>query len=261
MNVRLTILLLVVLAVIGGAVGVVFGLQDKRELEEEPPWLFKIDPTAIAHISVTHMGTTVDYQDTDDGWVIKDGNDTPVDNERWPGTPLLLSGPRTSPDVVAHEITDPAEYGLAEPQTTVVVTDVAGTQVSFILGNPTPDGGQWYASLAGDNRLYTVAAIWCEVISKLASDPPYPPEEPEEGEGEDQEAEGEDQELEDPVGRRGRVLRILIRPTPYFATRLSPASSLTLGPPPAPVESEHSCPLYSLASRRTGPPGPTLYER
>lgn len=184
MNVRLTILLLVVLAVIGGAVGVVFGLQDKRELEEEPPWLFKIDPTAIAHISVTHMGTTVDYQDTADGWVIKDGDDTPVDNERWPGTPLLLSGPRTAPDVVAHTITDPAEYGLAEPQTEVTVTDVAGTKVSFILGDPTPDGEKWYATLAGDDRLYTVAAIWCEVISNLAIDPPYPPEEPEEGETE-----------------------------------------------------------------------------
>ena len=37
----------------------------------------------------------------------------------------------------------------------------------------------------GDNRLYTVAAIWCEVISKLAADPPYPPEEPEEAEPEE----------------------------------------------------------------------------
>ncbi len=185
MNVRLTILLLVVLAVIGGAVGVVFGLQDKRELEEEPPWLFKVDPSSIAHISVTHMDTTVEYEATDDGWVIKDGDDTPVDRDRWSGTPLLLSGPRTSPDVVAHAIEDPAEYGLGEPQTTVVVTDVAGTRVSFLLGDPTPDGEKWYASLAGDDRLYTVAAIWCEVISKLAADPPYPPEEPEEAEPEE----------------------------------------------------------------------------
>ena len=163
----------------------VFGLQDKRELEEEPPWLFKVDPSSIAHISVTHMDTTVEYEDTGDGWVIKDGDDTPVDRDRWSGTPLLLSGPRTSPDVVAHAIEDPAEYGLGEPQTTVVVTDVAGTRVSFLLGDTTPDGEKWYASLAGDNRLYTVAAIWCEVISNLAADPPYPPEDPEEAEPEE----------------------------------------------------------------------------
>ena len=32
-----------------------------------------------------------------------------------------------------------------------------------------------------------MAAIWSEVISNLAADPPYPPEEPEEGETETEE--------------------------------------------------------------------------
>ena len=162
--------------------GVVFGLQDKREPEVEPPWLFKVDPGTIAHISVTHLGETVEYENTENGWVIKDGADTPVYMEKWSGTTLLLSGPRSSPDVVGRSVEDLSVYGLEDPQTRVTVTDYAGTRISFNLGDPTPDGQKWYAALAGDARLYTVVAIWCEVVSKLASEPPYPPEEPEDGE-------------------------------------------------------------------------------
>ena len=180
MNVRLSILLVVVLILIGGTVGITQVLNTKEPREQEP-WFFKLNLDDIRQISVTHVEERVDYAYEGDQWVIKDGNDTPVFIEDWAGTTLLLSGPRSS-RALDIEIYDPAEYGFDPPRTKVEIVDKSGSQrVKFDLGDPTPDGENWYARLEGSTRLFTIAASWCEVISELATDPPYPPSEEDEG--------------------------------------------------------------------------------
>lgn len=188
MNVRLTVLLVLVLALIGGTVAVTASLRTKERVPE-PPWLFKVDPEDIAKISVTHQDKNVEYAIKEDGWVIKDGQDTPVFLDKWSGTTLLLSGPRSSRAIQDATITDPALYGLDSPQTTVQLIDKSGFPIAFLLGDTTPDGENWYAQLVGSDRLFTVVSVWAEVITKLASEPPYPPtptpepEEPDTAEG------------------------------------------------------------------------------
>ena len=145
--------------------------------ETTAPWLYRIDADAIAHISVTHMGKTVEYENTEGGWVIKDGSDTPVYEEQWAGTPLLLSSARST--LVSPNIDDLGAYGLDDPQTTVTLTDGSGARLSYTLGNPTPDGHSWYAALKGDDSLHTLPSIWGELVSRLATAPPYPPATPE----------------------------------------------------------------------------------
>ena len=173
MNVRLSILLVLVLVLIGGSVAITQSLKTKERTPQQP-WLFKVNVEDITQISVTHLGQRMEYALQGDDWVIKDGNDTPVFHDKWAGTTLLLSGPRVSRDT---EITieDAAKYGLESPQTKVRIVDRSGHPIEFHLGNATPDGRDWYAKLADSDRLFTVADIWGEVISKLATEPPYEP--------------------------------------------------------------------------------------
>lgn len=176
MNVRLTILLLLVLVLIGGSVAITQQLTSKEPRAVET-WLYRIDSEDIAVISVTYRGEHMEYARTgDDTWVIKDGNDTPVFIDKWAGTPYLLGGPRSSRELDTL-IDDPAKYGLEEPQTTIILIDRNGFPLEFHLGDTTPDGQNWYARLAGGDRLFTVVSAWTEVVSKLATEPPYPPAE------------------------------------------------------------------------------------
>jgi hypothetical protein len=174
MNVRLSILLVVVLILIGGSVAITYGLRDKEPTEKDP-WLFKVGFEDIMGIQVAHAGEQIEFA-TEDGekWVIKDGEDTPVFRERWSGIPFLLSGPRCD-RAVSETIEDPAAYGLDDPQTIVQLTIKGNQTLVFHLGNPTPDGSAWYARLENDDRLCSLAAVWGEVVSGLAVEPPYPP--------------------------------------------------------------------------------------
>ena len=182
MSVRLSILLVVVLALIGGAVWITLALREK-EPSDNPPWMFLLNMEDIASVSVTHKDKRVDYALEGGQWVIKDGNDTPV-GQRWIGTTLILSGPRAS-RALADQIDDPAEYGLDTPQTDVQIVDKSGQPLRVHLGDPTPNNLNWYARLVGSGRLFLVASEWGEVITRLATEPPYPstptPEPPAEG--------------------------------------------------------------------------------
>ena len=173
MNVRLSILLVVIFGLIGGSVYITQELSTK-ERQPRPDWLYRIDIEDISRISVTTTGASMSYVLDGDQWIIQDGNDTPVFIDKWAGTTLLLSGPR-SDRLLAEEIDDPAKYGLEPPMTEVTVVDQHGFQLTFHLGTTTSDGSQRYTRLVGSDRLFTVAAIWGDVVSKLATELPYTP--------------------------------------------------------------------------------------
>ena len=173
MNVRLSILLLLVLTLIGGSVYVTQELATK-ERKESPPWLYQLQPEDITKISVAYRDQQMGYELQGDQWVIKDGNDTPVFQDKWSGMTLLLSGPKTN-RLLADSIDDPTKYGLDEPQSIIQVFDKSGSPLEFHLGNSTPSGNHWYATVVGSQSLFQVAALWGEVVSKLATEPPYTP--------------------------------------------------------------------------------------
>lgn len=174
MNVRLSIVLVLILTLIGGSVFITRELSTK-EPEPKEPWLFKISTEDITGISVTHRDDRADYALVGARWVIKDGTtDTPVFQDKWSGSVTLLSGPRCARAVI-EEIDDPAKYGLDEPQATIHIIDKAGFSLDFHLGDPTPNGKNWYARLVGSNRLCTLPSVYAEVVTRLATEPPYPP--------------------------------------------------------------------------------------
>ena len=173
MNLRLSILLVVVLLIFGGTF-LVIRLTDSGSPTERKPWLFHIDETTISHVQIAHAGQLVDYDKKPGSidWSIQGNPDFPVFYPKWSGTPLLLSGPRVN-RVLAEEIEDPAAFGLEPPETMVRVSDQVGNTFEFHLGIPTPDGLNQYARLVGDPALFTVPEQWARVVNRLATDPPW----------------------------------------------------------------------------------------
>ena len=177
MNLRISILLVVVLLLFGGAY-LVIRLLDTGEPREREPWLYHIDESTIVHIEIALEGGEPVNFDRPPGsldWVIQGDPDFPVFMHRWSGTPLLLSGPRVN-RVLADKIEDlgdPASFGLGPPESVVRVSDHAGSTFEFHLGIPTPDGVNQYARLVGDDALFTLPAVWAQVVNRLASEPPW----------------------------------------------------------------------------------------
>ena len=197
MNYKLTALLIAVLIMVGGAVLLTRALNT-RTLEEQPTRLYRIGEESFDAIRITHDGTTVGYQLLtepediapalgegppspeqvyDPIWVIKDGQNTPVYGPLWSATPLLLSGPLTARELegLDADTADLPRYGLEPPRTSVSLDFRGRELVNFHMGDPTPDGENWYARRVGDNRLFTLSAGWGESVSKLATEPPYAP--------------------------------------------------------------------------------------
>ena len=178
MNVRLSILLVAVLIIFGGTF-LVFQFNRSEKAAENQPWLYRLDDSSIVHIEVTHDGQTVNYDKKPGGttWFIQDsGQETPVFMEKWGGTTLILGGPRVN-RVVSPSVEDLSLYGLDPPQTIVKVTERTGVVREFHMGDTTPDGNNQYTALIDNPQLFTVPQVWAEVVNRLATEPPYPPEE------------------------------------------------------------------------------------
>ena len=176
MNIRLTILLVFVLALFG-ALALWFKPWEQDTPRSDEPWAWRIDDDAIVHIKVTHQDETFEYEkDLGRGkWYIVDGSRREeVYQQKWAGTPLLLSGPRVN-RVLAENIENAAQYGLDPPESTIVITEETGLAYEFWLGNETPDEEYNYMRLVGDPKLFTVPEIWATVVNRLVTEPPFIP--------------------------------------------------------------------------------------
>jgi len=176
MNLRLSILLVVILLIFGGTF-LILRLTNNNAPDTSRPWLYRIDEGDIVALEFTYQGEEIDYFRSPaslDWYIASDSEevpDIPVFQQRWGGTPLLLSGPRVTRPL-ADTIEDPASFGLDPPETAVKVFDRYGNMIEFHLGIPTPDNENQYARLVGEEALVTVPIEWAQVVNRLAADPP-----------------------------------------------------------------------------------------
>ena len=164
MNLRLSILLVVILLIFGGTF-LSLRVTDNNAPDTSRPWRYRIDEGDIGAMEFTHQGEEIAYFRSPaslDWYIAGDGEevpDIPVFHQKWGGTPLLMSGPRVTRPL-ADTIVDPASFGLDPPETAVKVFDRYGNIIEFHLGMPTPDNVNQYARLVGEDALFTVPIEW-----------------------------------------------------------------------------------------------------
>jgi hypothetical protein len=175
MNIRLTILLIIVLLLFGGTFAGVILTRDP-EPKQEQAWLWRVDDNSLVNILVTYEGKTIEYRKKEGGvrwFIVEEDRERQVYQDKWSGTPLLLSGPRVN-RTLADEMDNPAQYGLDPPITVVRLIERTGRQYEAHLGLETPDGQNQYARLVGSPKLFSVPQIWARVVNRLVFQPPYP---------------------------------------------------------------------------------------
>lgn len=169
MSFRVSFILLVLVAVVGGYV-FLFELQKTPKPQVSAPWFYDVSYEDLAVISVEYRGQKQVFEATPKGWVFQESRE-PVDLARWSGIPLLLTGPRSS-RVARESIDDPKEYGLDPPQSVFTVSLKSGQQITTLLGDVTPDGANHYAQVVGSAPLFLLPSAWGDVINRLITEPP-----------------------------------------------------------------------------------------
>ena len=171
MNVRLTVFLLVVLALISGAVYVVRIQPRTAEEPEKRPYFYKVNPDDITRVEISHQGRTARFVKASDGvWTFADSG-RQVDYKRWSGITFLLGGPRAE-SILMEQVDDPSRYGLADPRTVIVVGLADGRTFEFHLGDYTATGRHQYAMVSGSPQLFLIVADWGQVLERLVNEPP-----------------------------------------------------------------------------------------
>jgi hypothetical protein len=171
MNVRLSIILVVVLILVGGYV-FLYEVRKVPQPKEEPPWFYDVNMMDIVRISITHEGKTVAFVREGEDWYFDDPQRSPVNLDRWSGIVLLLSGPRSN-RLLAETIDDPTKYGLDPPRSIIQVSLEDGREFEIHLGDKTPDGVNQYASMVGNPGLFLITGAWGDVLVRLVTEPPY----------------------------------------------------------------------------------------
>ena len=176
MNFRISFILVVLVAVVGGYV-LFFELQQGEEREPEPPQFYNLEEQDIRRVVFTHQEETKAFVKREGTWYFDDAAGEAVNMNRWSGIPLLLTGPR-SRRLLEEQTGDPTLYGLDPPVTLIEITLLDGRRLSVLLGDKTPDGSANYAQLEGFAPLFAIDVTWGEVMNRLVTEPPEPEETP-----------------------------------------------------------------------------------
>jgi Domain of unknown function (DUF4340) len=129
------------------------------------PVILKVDPSALTQLVVKQKGSEqITLKKTDGKWQITEPKPYRADQEAVAGVLSTLSA-LSADRVVEEKAADPKQYGLEEPAAEVD----AGTQ-QLMLGDDTPAGGDVYAAVAGDPRVFTVSSYTKSSLTKSLND-------------------------------------------------------------------------------------------
>ena len=173
--------MVVLLIVVGGLVTVTQILRgdDNQDRGER---LYRVYASDLANITITQDDDEISIVQIQGKWFIEDkdkGEIVPVDIGRWGGVPLLISGPVTQKNLT-DDVKDPKDlidFGLEPPRSRINLTSYTGQNVEVLVGSESPGEDGYYAKVVGTEPLYVVHSSWVEVLLRLLTEPPYPPDE------------------------------------------------------------------------------------
>ena len=151
---------LVLLVVAAGLLAYVYFVESKRTPgeSESREKVFTVEASAIQRLDVkASSGDETKLAKQDDAWRIVEPADAAADSS----AVSELTGSLASLEiqrVVDEKPADYAEYGLAPPRIEVAFAGADGAEHRLQLGGKTPTGGDMYARLAGQDRVFLVQA-------------------------------------------------------------------------------------------------------
>lgn len=181
MNYRLTIGLVIVLAIVSVLAAVIVfnddpGTPDRVKVRRD--FLWTVDDDAIQLITIQHQGQEETFaKDRNRKWHFGTTAGEDVDQARWGGITLLLSGPQYKREFAGASENLVEDFGLTAPQTIITVNFRTGSipPVEVRLGDRTPDGVNHYAQKDEDPDVFLIDATWGDALARLVTEPPYQP--------------------------------------------------------------------------------------
>jgi hypothetical protein len=171
MNFRGLIVAVVVLATLGG---VLYWSQHHNPAEESAavpastaPMIVKINPADVSQLIIKQK-EPVTLKKTNGQWQITEPKPYPADQEAVAGVLSTLSG-LNADRIVEEKASDRKQYGL-DPAQVELDIGVKGDARQLLLGDDTPTGGNVYAALATDPRVFTVASYQKSSLAKSLND-------------------------------------------------------------------------------------------
>lgn len=183
MDRRITIALLVVLAVLGGYIWYTFLREDAPPIEPVTP-----APTPIAVLEFDDSQATAlqvrDVKNNQTTRVVREGDAWKMEQPAQGGAfappieRLLFALAALKADRKIASPTDLAGYGLNPPAHQVQVTMPGGAMFTLTLGNQNPDGNYYYAMKDSDAAVYLINSSIGDDIREFVTAPPYTPPPP-----------------------------------------------------------------------------------
>jgi hypothetical protein len=171
MNFRGLIVAVVVLATLGG---VLYWSQHHKPAEESAavpastaPVILKVNPADMTDL-VIKQKEPVTLKKANGKWQITEPKPYPADQEAVAGVLSTLSG-LNADRIVEDKASDRRQYGLDPAQVELDISGKDGTR-RLLLGDDTPAGGDVYAALATDPRIFTIASYNKSSLAKTLND-------------------------------------------------------------------------------------------
>jgi hypothetical protein len=172
MNFRGLIVAVVILATLGG---VLYWSQHHKPGDESAavpastaPVILKVNPADMTEL-VIKQKEPVTLKMTNGKWQITEPKPYPADQEAVAGVLSTLSG-LNADRIVEEKTSDRKQYGLDPAQVELDISDKDGASRQLLLGDDTPAGGDVYAALSTDPRVFTIASYNKSSLAKTLND-------------------------------------------------------------------------------------------
>lgn len=143
----------------------------------EELFLWTSDAETIQSVAVAlpRTGQSSAWEKREGGsWHFAVADGARVDQARWAGIPLLVSGVKVDRRIVANaDQAALSAYGFDTPAMVVDVGYADGVRRVGEVGNESPSGSGDYVRIAGSAEVFLVTPAWRDVLQRLVTDPPH----------------------------------------------------------------------------------------
>lgn len=168
----MTAILLGILVILGGVVYAVSQqpTPDEARAKAKTPQILSFATNDATRLVISGGEKTTEVERAGSSWTLRKPIETPADAARVEGW-LDQLGNLTA-DRVIDGATDLKQYGLAPAKLSVEVSLPSGKSARLLLGDKTPDGSDYYAQVANDQKVYLVSAPLGDDLQNALTAPP-----------------------------------------------------------------------------------------